>query len=104
MPTYWIQKFVLVCGILARWSAHRLRLFLWRSLCAEHHDGRDCAGPFTGHMSPVTSVAFSPDGQRVVSSACRSVRMLDVTTGKTETTGQADFTDQSDMNDEGWIR
>ncbi len=65
--------------------------------------GEEVAGPFAGHMGSALSVAFLPDGQRIVSSGYGSIRMLDVTAGKTGTTGQVDFSDQSKINDEGWI-
>ena len=57
------------------------------------------AGPFTGHTSLVTSVAFSPDGQRTVSSGNGSICM----TGNTEVTRHVGFTDHSVINSEGWI-
>ncbi len=51
------------------------------------------------------SVAFSPDGQRIVSgSEDRTIRMLNATTGKTETIRDVDFTDHFMINTEGWIR
>ena len=52
----------------------------------------------------VRSVAFLPDGQHIVSgSDDRSIRVSNVTIGKTETTNDVDFTDHSTINDEGWI-
>ncbi len=65
--------------------------------------GETEAGPFTGRMSWARSVAFSPDGQYAISSGHGSIRMLNATTGKTETTRHIDFTDDSEINDEGWI-
>ncbi len=39
-------------------------------------------GPFTGHTHSVTSVGFSPDGQRIVSgSHDRTIRAWNATTG-----------------------
>jgi WD domain, G-beta repeat len=52
----------------------------------------------------VLSVAFSPDGQHIVSGSFdRTVRVSNVTIGKAETTGDVDFTDHFMINDEGWI-
>ena len=65
--------------------------------------GEKVAGPFIGHTDWVTSVEFSPDGQYAISSGHGSIRMLNATTGKTETTRHIDFTDDSEINDEGWI-
>src|SRR6266702_4999928 len=61
------------------------------------------ASPYIGHTDPVESVGFSPDGQCIVSSGDRSICMLNVTTGNTETTRHVHFTDHSVINEEGWI-
>jgi len=72
----------------------------------EHHDRRDSGRPFRGHMHQVRSVAFSPDGQHIVSGSndC-AIRLWNTmpVTAESETTGQVDFTAQSMMNDDGWI-
>jgi WD40 repeat protein len=49
------------------------------------HDktGHVVAGPFTGHTSFITSVAFSPEGPRIASASDDStIRAWDVTTGQ----------------------
>jgi len=49
-------------------------------------------------------VAFSPDGHHIVSgSNDRTVRVSNVTVGKTESTNDVDFTDDFIVDDEGWI-
>jgi hypothetical protein len=66
--------------------------------------GETAAGPFTGHTDRVISVAFSPDGQHIVSgSDDRTIRVSNVTIGNTEATNDVDFTDHSVIDDEGWI-
>src|SRR6266702_316575 len=65
--------------------------------------GETAARPFIRHMDSVESVVFSPDGKCVVSSGHGSIRMLNATTGDTETTRHVDFTDHSVINEEGWI-
>jgi WD40 repeat protein len=73
------------CGILARWPAHRLRFFRSNNSCVECHDRREiAAGPFTGHTVRVNSVAFSPDGQHIVSgSDDKTIRVWNAMTGET---------------------
>jgi WD40 repeat protein len=72
---------------------------LWNAMT-----GETAAGPFTGHLNQVLSVAFSPDGQHIVSgSADQTIRVSKVTIGKTETTNDVDLLDRSTINDEGWI-
>ena len=60
-------------------------------ICARDEDGDleiDDACPVTGHAAAVNSVAFSPDGTRVVSASGRfgesdnAVRIWDVASGK----------------------
>ncbi len=52
----------------------------------------------------IFSVAFSPDGQCIVSgSGDRTIRMFTATPGKTESIRVIDFTDHSVINNEGWI-
>jgi hypothetical protein len=82
--------------------------------------GQIIAGPFTGHTSYVTSVAFSPDGERIVSgSEDQTIRVWDATTGhvasasdngtiraKTATMAENiknQFTDQSLIDSDGWL-
>jgi WD domain, G-beta repeat len=79
------------------------------------------AGPFTGHTEEINSVAFSPDGQRIVSASgdC-TICMWHVTTGETEagpSTGQTGpmekvrtediektwLMDKFHMNSDGWM-
>ncbi len=65
--------------------------------------GERVASSFIGHKDSVESVAFSPDGQCIVSSGRGPIRMLNATTGHTETTRHVYFTDHSVINEEGWI-
>ncbi|KIJ52877.1 hypothetical protein M422DRAFT_148300, partial [Sphaerobolus stellatus SS14] len=47
------------------------------------HTGECVSGPFEGHTYGVTSVAFSPDGQRVVSgSNDKTIRIWNARTGE----------------------
>ena len=55
--------------------------------------GETAAGPFTGHTDPVNSVAFSPDGQHIVSGSDDvTIRVWDAMTGET---AAGPFTDHS---------
>ena len=65
--------------------------------------GETEAVPLIGHMDSVDSVAFSPDGQCIVSSGHGPIRMLNATTGNTETIRHVDFNDHTVINKEGWI-
>ena len=83
--------FDLVCGILARRPAHRLRFGRSNNPCLERHDGRDSGRPFywTHRFS---SLAFSPDGQHIVSGPHDGVRETNVAIGEIGT--DVDFTDK----------
>ncbi len=85
--------------------------------------GETVAGPFTGHTSWVKSVAFSPDGHRIVSGSSdgtirvwnaptieilvgsddRTTRMSNVAKWKSKSENDVDFTDHFVVDDEGWI-
>jgi WD40 repeat protein len=72
---------------------------VWNSMT-----GETVAGPFTGHTRSVNSVAFSPDGQYIVSgSDDRTIRLSNFTARKREPTTDVFFTDHFMINDEGWI-
>ena len=72
--------------------------------CVECHDRRTEAGPFTGRTDLVSSVAFSPDGQRIVSGLHdRIIRVWNTTTGYTEagpSTGHMDSVTSVDFSPE----
>jgi WD40 repeat protein len=61
------------------------------------------AGPFTGHTGSVMSVTFSPDGHVVSGSHDWTIRLSNVTIGKTESADDVDLTEHFAINDEGWI-
>jgi WD40 repeat protein len=87
-PFHWTHRFGPVCGILARWPAHRLRFRRSNNSCVECHDGRDSGRPFhwthNGGHWVIRSVAFSPDGQHIVSgSDDGTIRVWNAMTGET---------------------
>jgi WD40 repeat protein len=60
------------------------------------------AGPFLGHMDWVSSVAFSPDGQRIVSGSFdKTIHVWDAMTGLVDM--EFPFTDQCIITSNGWI-
>ena len=61
-------------------------------------------GIVSPHTDDVSSVAFSPDGQHIVTGSFdHTIRVSNLTIGKTKTTNDVDFTDHSMINGEGWI-
>jgi WD40 repeat protein len=74
------------------------KIKIWDAL-----SGKIVLGPFTGHRRLVTSIAFSEDGQRLVSGSLdRSVRVWDVGSGNCSSFGA--FPDGSEIEPSGWIR
>jgi WD40 repeat protein len=74
------------------------KIKIWDAL-----SGKLVLGPFTGHRRLVTSIAFSEDGQRLVSGSLdRSVRVWDVGSGNCSSFGA--FPDGSEIEPSGWIR
>jgi hypothetical protein len=66
-PIYWAHEFGQFCRILSRWEPDRLWLGdrtirVWNATTGQME-----GSPFTGHTNSVNSVAFSPDGNRIVS-------------------------------------
>ena len=71
-------------GVQPRRQAHRLRQLATTTVRLWDADtGQPVGQPLTGHTDTVTSVAFSPDGTRIVSgSADNTVRLWDAATGQ----------------------
>ncbi|KAJ6503859.1 hypothetical protein C8R45DRAFT_1185879 [Mycena sanguinolenta] len=75
-----------------------LKIEIWDS-----QTGELVLGPLAGHTKPVTSVAFSDDGQRLVSGSIdRSVRVWNV--GRGDGAHFHGFPDGAKMDSAGWIR
>jgi WD40 repeat protein len=78
-------RFGQFCRILSRWEPDRLWLGdrtirVWNATTGQME-----GSPFTGHTDSVNSVAFSPDGNRIVSgSDDRTIRVWNATTGQME--------------------
>ena len=83
-PFIWTHRLGLFCCILTQMAStlspgsRDQTIRVWSA-----KTGETAAGPFTGHTDWIKSVAFSPDGQNIVSgSSDRTIRVWNAMTGE----------------------
>jgi WD40 repeat protein len=91
-----------LCWLLSRWDPHRVGLLGQTIRIWDARTGNEVMKPLEGHTCDITSVAFSPDGNHIVSgSRDNTIRIWDTRTSEVMNPILPSF---ASCHGDGWLR